>query len=306
MHWSDVQVFLAVARAGTVRGAAGTMKLDASTVSRRVAALEQAVGIKLFQRTSAGLLLTPAGKAMLDTSERVSDELDHLTRRMIGHDRRLGGLVRVTFPGSFTTLVHEAMAPFVQRHPAIEIELLTLDALVDIDGKKADLAIRVAAQPPEHLVGRRVATLAGALYASQPYLREETAPLVSADHRWVDWDRRLASKPAFAWLHQLFPARRVVARGLSTADVLHAVLAGAGVGALPCIVGDAEPSLIRLLDAPKETWSSVWLLTHAELKPAARVRAVLAHLSDALRAERSRIEGVPQRAGKPSVALTRA
>ncbi len=229
---------------------------------------------------------------MLESSERVDDELEQLARRMIAHDGRLGGLVRVTFPGSFTAIVHRAAASFVRRHPAIELELLTLDALVDIDGRQADVAVRVADRPPDHLVGRRVAALAAAVYASRDYLQGNDAPLESPGHVWVDWDRRLASKPAFAWLQQRAPQRRIVARGLSTADVLHGVVAGAGIGALPCVLGDAEPSLVRLLDAPREAWSSVWLLTHAELKPSARVRAVIAHLIAALRTERPRIEGV--------------
>jgi DNA-binding transcriptional LysR family regulator len=297
VQWSDVQVFLAVVRAGTVRAAAATMKVDASTVSRRIAALEQSAGVRLFHRTSAGLRLTPAGKAMLESSERVNDELEQLARRMVAHDGRLGGLVRVTFPGSFTALVHRAVAPFVRRHPETELELLTLDALVDIDGRQTDVAIRVAARPPEHLVGRRVAALAAAVYASHGYLQANDAPLESPRHVWIDWDRRLASKPAFAWLQQRVPERRIVARGLSTADVLCGVVAGTGVGALPCIVGDAEPSLVRLLDAPQEAWSSVWLLTHADLKPAARVRAVIAHLTAELRTERPRIEGVAMELG---------
>src|SRR5579872_6079401 len=207
MQWSDLQVFLAVVRAGTVRAAAGTMKVDASTVSRRIAALEQSAGVRLFQRTSAGLLMTAAGKAMLESSERVSHEIERLTRRMIAHDDRLRGLVRVTFPGSFTALVHRALPRLVARHPSIEIELLTLDAQIDIDGRQADIAIRVAAQPPEHLVGRRVAALAGAVYASRDYLRHHGAPIESRDHAWVDWDRRLASKPAFEWLHRRIPER---------------------------------------------------------------------------------------------------
>ncbi|MDP9035563.1 MAG: LysR substrate-binding domain-containing protein, partial [Myxococcota bacterium] len=235
--------------------------------------------------------LTDAGAAMLGSGDRVSAEFEQLGRRLVGHDARLSGVVRVTFPGSFTTLVHAAMAAFVVRHPRIEIELSTLDAMVDVDGRQADVAIRVAAAPPGHLVGSRIARLAGALYATRNYLAAHGDPLESSLHAWVDWDRRLSSKPALAWVHQRFPERRILARGLSTEDVLQAVLAGMGVGPLPCLVGDREPSLVRLLDAPRPAWSSVWLLTHAELKPAARVRAVLDHLALALRGQRSRIEG---------------
>ncbi len=164
-----------------------------------------------------------------------------------------------------------------------------------MEGDQADVVIRAATQPPSHLVGRRAAALAVAVYASREYLRRHAAPLESPEHSWVDWDRRLASKPAFVWLDQRVPGRRIVARGLSTTDVFHAVVHGVGIGALPCIVGDAEPSIVRILDSPRETWSNVWLLAHPDLKSAARVRAVLACLADALRAERPRIEGVRTR-----------
>jgi DNA-binding transcriptional LysR family regulator len=291
MEWSDVQIFLAVARSGTVRGAAHALRVDASTVSRRVAALEQAAGARLFERTRGGFVLTASGQTMLESSQRMDAEIEGLRRRLVGADRRLEGVVRVTFPGSFTSIAHEAMAAFARNHPAVEVELLTLDLMVDVDGRQADVAIRVAGQPPEHLVGRRVATLAGALYASRAYLREHGDDLCAPSHSWVDWDRRLGSKPAFAWLAERFPGRRIVARGLSTADVAQAVRSGVGIGPLPCLVADPEPELVRLADAPAETWSPVWLLTHADLKPAARVRAVVAHLARALRDGRARIEG---------------
>jgi DNA-binding transcriptional LysR family regulator len=168
--------------------------------------------------------------------------------------------------------------------------------MVDVDGRQADVALRVANEPPVDLVGRRVASLAGALYARRDYLERHDEPLESPIHTWVDWDRRLASKPALAWIAERYPQRRIAVRGLSTIDVLHAVLAGAGVGPLPCLSGDREPSLVRLVDAPKDTWSSVWLLTHRDLRRAARVRAVLAHLTEALLAQKARIEGLRPRA----------
>ena len=292
MHWSDVQLFVAVVRNGTVRGAARALRLDPSTVSRRIAALEHAIGARLFERTSRGLVLTASGTLMVQCGERVDGELEELGRRIVGRDRRLSGVVRVTFPGSFTALVHAAIGTFLEHHPAIEVELLTLDVPIDVDGRQADVAIRVADRPPQHLVGRRVASLAGALYASREYLEHHDEALEASVHAWIDWDRRLASKPAIAWVEERYPRRRVVARGLSTADVLHAVLAGTGIGPLPCIVGDAEPSLVRLVDAPKEVWSSVWLLTHGDLRRAARVRAVIEHLAEVIRVRRPRIEGL--------------
>jgi DNA-binding transcriptional LysR family regulator len=123
-----------------------------------------------------------------------------------------GGIVRVTFPGSFSALLHAAVKPFLLRHPGIELELLTGDALVDVDGRHADIALRVAAEPPPHLVGRRVAALAGAVYGSHEYVEHHGKQLDGPGHAWVEWDRRLGSKPAFAWLDRRFavkPAARV-------------------------------------------------------------------------------------------------
>jgi DNA-binding transcriptional LysR family regulator len=298
MHWSDLQVFVAVARTGTVRAAAERLKVDASTVSRRIAALERGMSARLFERTASGLRLTAAGQAALQAGQKVEAELDDLSRRVVGRDARLEGNVRVTLPGSFTGFVHAALTSFLERHPAIEVELLTADAILDVDGRQADVAIRVMGEPPEHLVGRRVASLAGAVYGSRVYLEAHREPIDSGEHAWVDWDRRLGSKPAFVWLEARHPGRRIVARGLSTSDVAAAVLAGAGLGALPCLIGDREPTLVRLEDAPRESWSPVWLLTHRELGSAARVRAVVGHLAKALRERRGMIEGAAGHSGE--------
>jgi DNA-binding transcriptional LysR family regulator len=303
MDWSDLQLFVAVVRSGTVRGAARELRLDPSTVSRRVAALESGIGARLFERTAHGLLLTTSGKLMLQSGERVEGELAELGRRIVGHDARLRGVVRVTFPGSFSALIHRAMAGFAARYPDIEVELLTLDAPVDVDGRQADVAVRVADRPPEHLVGRRAASMAAAVYAARSYLDVHGdgagagfgihigIGINGDDHAWIDWDRRLATKPAMAWIDERYPNRRVVARGLSTADVLHAVLAGGGIGALPCLIADAEPSLVRLEVLPHDVWSSVWILTHGGVRPAARVRAVIARITDAVRRAKPDIEG---------------
>jgi DNA-binding transcriptional LysR family regulator len=291
VEWSDLQLFVAVVRSGTVRGAARAVRLDPSTVSRRVAALEQALGSRLFERTAHGLVLTVTGKLMLQSGERVESELAELGRRIVGHDGRLRGVVRVTFPGSFSALIHQVAAAFVERCQGIELELLGLDVPLDVDGRQADIAIRVADHPPEHLVGRRVAAMGAAIYASRAYIAGHPAPLADPSHAWVDWDRRLSAKPAMAWVEAQYPKRRIVARGLTTADVAFAVRAGTGVGGLPCLVGDDEPSLVRLVDLPRDVWSSVWLLTHGGVRPAARVRAVIAEIVAALRAERARIEG---------------
>ena len=289
LDWNDVHLFLAVVHAGSLRAAARECGVDVSTVSRRLTQLENAAGERLLRRDARKLSLTQAGTHVLESAERMAGEVSTLTRKLAQGDRRVGGLLRVTTPSPLAHLVARAFAELARNHPALELELITQDALLDIDGLTVDIALRIAEAPPENLVGQRVARLHGGLYASKGYLREHPEPLSHRAHSWVDWDRRLMHKPAFSWLAQQWPERRVAARGLTTHDV-HALLrAGAGIGALPDVLAAADGLLTRLCDVPSELASSVWLLTHPELRTVPRVRAVLRAIKQVVASEKARL-----------------
>ncbi|MEY4508009.1 MAG: hypothetical protein RLZZ450_131 [Pseudomonadota bacterium] len=278
LPWGDAQLFLEIVRSGSIRGAARVLRVDASTVSRRLAALEQGVGVRLVDRTTHRLALTAAGRQLAESGERVQGEFDALARKIALHDRRVGGVVQLSVPGSLAPLAVQAIATLSSKHPEIEINLLTHDALSEVDGLGVHVAIRIADAPPPHLIGQRVGVLPAAIYATSAYIATYGRDVGSAESRWVDWDRRLAQKPAFQWLDQQYGPRRIAARGLSTLDVLQLVRQGLGLGALPCVLGDADRALRRLADVPTEHATAIWVLAHPELRTLPRVRLLVSAL----------------------------
>lgn len=282
LPWGDAQLFLEIVRSGSLRGAARALRVDVSTVSRKLAALEQSVGVRLVDRTNNRLALTAAGRQLAESGERVQGEFDTLARKIALHDRRVGGVVQLSVPGSLTSLAVQAIATLVGKHPEIEVNLLTHDALVEVDGMGLHVAVRCADTPPPHLIGQRVGPLPAAVYATSAYLAAHGRDPASSDHRWVEWDRRLAQKPAFQWLDQQYRSRRIAARGLSTLDVLQLVRQGVGLGALPCVLGDADRTLRRIADVPLEHATNIWVLAHPELRTLPRVRLLVAGLRAAL------------------------
>jgi DNA-binding transcriptional LysR family regulator len=280
LAWEDVRLFVSVVQAGSLRAAARSLHIDASTVSRRLSQLEESAGTRLLERSARRLKLTAAGAHLLQTGERMAQELSEVGRRIASCDRRLGGIVRVTAPSSLSALMAHAVHALGSSHPSIEVELLSIDALLSIDGNQVDVAVRIADSLPEHLVGQRVAKLHAGIYGRADAGRADPTP---QGMHWVEWDRRLSGKPAFQWAAQRFPARRIVARGLGSADVHALIGAGVGIGALPRVQGDPDPRLRRLMEVPDEVSSSVWVLTHPELREVPRIRAVMAALRRVLK-----------------------
>lgn len=288
LAWDDVRLLLFVARTGSVRAAARALGIDASTVSRRLGQLESTAGAVLFRRLPRGLALAPAGESLVRTAEEMERALAEATRDLA---RRRGehGVVRISALGAFAGLVADATRTLRAKHPTIEVQLLSSDTLASVDGAQVDVALRGADTPPEDLVGIRLGRLRVGIYAAKRYARHNPMPLEDAGHGWVDWDRRLLTKPAFHWLRQTYPEQRVVARGMSTLDVLALVKAGVGVGALPRFVGDQDAGLVLLGEVPAELATSVWLLTAPEVRTVARIRLVVGVLKSALHEVRSRM-----------------
>jgi DNA-binding transcriptional LysR family regulator len=284
LDWGDLHLFLTVMRTGSLRAAGRELRVDASTVSRRLDQLERQTGARLVSRGSRRLALTAAGAHVLATAERMAGELSQLPRKIGSSERQLSGLVRVTMPGALSSLGAGVVRELRVAHPRIEVELLSSDTLLPVDGAQVHVTVRVSEAPPEELVGRRVGSVRARVYGSRTYLAKQRGPASDSAHGWVEWDRRVSTKPSFQWLHQAFPERRIVARGLTTLDVHQLVRAGLGLGALPRFVGDADESLGRVLDVPQELASSLWVLTHPELRDQPRVRAVMSALRRALAA----------------------
>jgi len=291
LEWNDLHLVLAVCREGTLSGAARLLDVNHSTVFRRIGAIEQKLGVRLFERLTTGYMMTEAAEAIFESSERIENEVLGLSRKLIGRDLRLSGVLRVAVPDA---LLMKVLMPhlglFSQRYPEIQLELVISNNYLNLTKREADIAVRVTQSPPETVLGRRVCAMMTTLYGSTEYLARHSDEAIE-NHRWLMPDENLAHLPISKWLERKYPKATVVLRCNTLLGLYEAVVQSLGVASLPCFLADPDAKLNRILPPPDDLTSELWLLTHPDLRRTARVRALMDFLVEALDKEKDLIEG---------------
>ncbi len=289
MNWNDLKLFLALLRGGNVRDAAKRLAISHSTVARRLDALETKLGVRLFERQLEGYQLTPDGEDMLHVAETVETEMLGLERRILGKDHQLSGSIRVTLVDALAThVLMPDLVEFCHKYPAIDLQIDNSYQSADLDRREADIAFRFARNPPEHLIGRQIATLASATYASQEYLQNHDLD----DPESASWIGFSTKESSPSWVRESqFPDLPVRGRFPSLLIQLAACKHGMGLGMLPCVLGESEPSLVRLTPAKPDPAFCLWILTHRDMRTNARLRTFREFLTTALKRKRPQLEG---------------
>lgn len=290
--WSDYRYFLALAHAGTLAAAARKLGVEHTTVSRRVAALESALGTKLFVRTPDGFVLTTAGEHALPRIEEAAKAIEGVENRVAGEDADLRGKVRLTASDSFSGFILKRLGPMRARHPEIVVEFLTGNQFYDLARREADLAIRIAPALKGELIGRKVAECGWGVYAAEAYLARVDAPLTTglSGHEVIAYDADHAFYPGAEWLSANAREASVVMHGNNIISVLNAATIGLGIAALPCFLADVEPTLRRAFPEIIAT-RPMWLVVHPDLARVARVRVVMDSIIEMMSAEASLLAG---------------
>ena len=284
----DLRTLLAIAREGSLAGAARRLKVNHSTVFRRLGAIEARLGTRLFERQDGRYATTAAGEDLLRTAERVEAEVEGLERRLSGQDLRLTGSLRLTAPDDLAEImVMPALVEFRARYPDITVELAVDNRMLNLTRREADIALRPTRQPPETLTGRRVATLASAVYTAAG-----TDPAADDGPNWIAWEEGAGPPAVAAWLAARAESPAIGYRSNSLLNQASAVRSGLGRAVLPCFLGDSDAGLQRVAPPPPELTTDLWLLTHPDLQRTARIRALLDLLYDSLRRRRALFEGV--------------
>lgn len=288
MNWDDVRLLLAVHRSGSLLTAARKLGVSHTTVGRRLGALQSALGVQLFDRTPSGLRPTPAAIELARDAERMEAAAAAIELRLAGEDARLEGLIRVTATEALgSRFVARHLAKFGESHPLISAELITEARSLSLARREADIAIRLVAPSEPTSVGTRVGVIAYAPYASEDYLERTSG---RDPDRLVTYNAAIGGDET-AWLTCKYPRARVVFRSNSTHALVTSVLAGSGVGMLPCFLGDAEPTLRRLEPPVGIPPSPLWVVVHRDLRRTARVAALRRFLIATLRSESDRFAG---------------
>ena len=290
MPWDDLRVFLAIARAGSLAGAARSLAVNHSTVFRRINAFEESLGVRLFDRMGTGYALTVAGEEMRASAERVEREIDRLDRRITGQDLRLEGTLVVTTTDTIAQyILMPHLANFRTAYPGIQLELIIENANVNMSKRQADVAVRPTRTPPETLVGRRISNLAFAAYASTTYMQGRTANLAELD--WVRLDDSLLHLAADQWFRRTLSNAKSALTTNSVLGLLLGCEADLGATVIPCFMADTNHKLQRIVPPIDDAASILWLLTHEDLRHTARVRPFMDFMADALKADIDLLEG---------------
>jgi DNA-binding transcriptional LysR family regulator len=293
MNWDDLRYVLALSKAGSLAKAARALKVDHTTVGRRVEALEGHLGVRLFTRTTSGYVITQEAERLLPELAQVEAAVLQLERCSASGKAGLEGAVRVTAAETFgAAYLAPRLARFGREHPGLTIELMTGAAVFDLARREADVAVRFFRSKHEHLVVSRAGEVAYALYGSEAYLAHREAPRKPADlarHDIFCADLAPTSMEAH-WFHRLCPEARPAFVSNLTLAVLNATLAGGGIGLLPRYLADVEPRL-RRVPMPDEPHQTIWLTVHKDLRHTRRVRELLDFLRAALDADRELLSG---------------
>ena len=286
LDWDDLRFFLAVARAGSLSAAALTLGVAQPTVGRRIAALEQKLGARMFAHLPTGRELSATGEQMLAHAERIEHEVLSVERVAAGRDVGLRGRVTITASEWLIgAVLGPALLPFSERHSELELELLADTRNLSLARRDADIALRPTRFEQQDVIQRKVATLAFGLYASDGYLARHGMPDFASEcagHALIAMSESLTNIPDIAWLRDFAANARIAVRTNGRAPMATMAQSGVGMACLPRFVGDATPGL-RLLRTPSPgPERELFLGAHREARTTPRVRASIAFLTSAI------------------------
>jgi DNA-binding transcriptional LysR family regulator len=294
LSWDDFRYVKAIADTRSLAGAANELSVNHSTVFRRLAQIEGQLGSRLFERSRAGYALTPCGEEMVRLAERMGEDIVTFERQVTGHDLRPSGELRVTT--NDTVLVHlmtSIFAAFRRAYPEIVLDVVVSNQALNLSKRDADVAVRATDRPPEALIGRRAASIAWAVFCASDKAPESFDPETDArGAAWVGFAENLTNLKAAKWLRERAGPERVVYRINTVLGLAEAAATGMGLAVLPCFIGSATPGLTRLTPPIADLVNGIWLLTHADLRQTARVRAFMDFAGSEIAKQRKVIEGL--------------
>ncbi|OUR77896.1 hypothetical protein A9Q83_10340 [Alphaproteobacteria bacterium 46_93_T64] len=294
--WNDIRFFLELSRKGRLTEVAKALKVDHTTVSRRISTLEQQLDAKLFESTTRGYVLTQAGERLLTQAESMESASASILDNIGGENRNLTGVVRLGVPEGFgSQFLSQDMPLFQELHPEIELEFVANDRFVSLSKREADLSITLERPRSGRLISKKLTDYTLRLYASRAYL-EKHPPIHSMndlkDHNFVSYIDELVPDPQMLYLGEFVSNPNVTLKSSSIVFQFQATLAGSGLSIMHCFVADEHPDLICLLPSDIEVNRTFWLNTPEDIHDLARIKAVSQFLTDRVELRKKSLLGI--------------
>ncbi len=275
---NDLIYVAAVTQTGSLSAAARQLNVNHSTVFRRIAQIEAGLGVRLFERDAGRYVATAAGEEVAAAGAAIAQTAERSLLKVAGRDLRPSGVVRITTTDSFaTTLLTPVLALCRAQYPQIALQVGIDNNMLDLSKRDADIAVRPTRQPPDYLVGKRIAPLAFAVYGAKGYLKNTKASTLP-EHQWICLGESQERHRSVQWLQKVVPLAQVGYRIDGFASVARACADGLGFAVLPCFIGDSLAPLRRVHEPIPDLASELWVLTHPDLRRTARIQTVLQFL----------------------------
>ena len=280
----DVDVVLALTRAGTLPAAAERLSVDASTVFRTLKRVEKGLGQRLFETTRAGYLPSELALALAGHAEQMEAQLEAARSAAQALPDQVSGTVRIT---TTDTLLHGLVAPALKQlrsiHPLLAYDLREGNELASLTRRDADIAVRATKKPPQHLVGKHVGAIRVALFAAKKGGPKTFDAATANNTPWIAPDDAMPEHLTVIWRKKNFPKLMPTYRVSSILTVAELVGRGLGIGLLPLFLAQGRSDVTQLTEPLDECQTELWLLTHTDTRHLRRVSAVFGHLSQNLR-----------------------
>lgn len=289
LDWDDLKIFLQAARGGSLGSAAKRLRVDQSTISRRIAHLECTLGATLFERSPQGLRVNEAGERLLCHAERIESAVIAMYQDVQRGGSRMAGRVRLaTMEGIASLYLASRFAPLRQRYPDLTVELLTSPQAVSVNRREADLFLSFFRPPGQGMVSERLGSFQLGLYASQDYLAREGTPERPADlarHSFVTYIDDLIQLDSVRWLDDIIRNPSVSFHSNSMIAQMNAAAGGIGLVLLPSFAVAGRLDLVPVMHEKMSTTREVWINVHGDLQFVPRIRAVSSYLKAIFKAD---------------------
>lgn len=296
MNWDDMRIVLALGRLETMSEAGAFLQLSHSTISRRVQALQESLGTRLFEYHGKAWHLTDVGRDVFDIAQRMEDQIMTIDRALVGQDDRLVGTVRLSTVDMLAISFGDLLRQFTRQFPHISLELSCTGRVVNLTKREADVVLRLQNKPDEHLVGYRLCRLEYAIYVAQSLLDELGLGEISPEHwspqmiPWLVWDPAAGAKITEAWMRRNVPDAKITCALDHPSVMVDYVRQGMGAAAMPCGLFEGDPTMRRMTGRLPGFGVDMWLLTHEDLRQTARIKALMQFLRDALNVQKDTFE----------------
>lgn len=290
VSWDDLRVFLAVARLGSLSAASAQLRLAHTTIGRRITNIERRIGARLLARHAKGMQLTHRGRELARHLGAMETTASEVERHLFGKDNKMAGPVRIAVTDGLATFwLMPQLIAFNRSHPAVRVEIATVNSWGDLAVEETDIALRYARPSGNTMVSRKVGRTHFALYGTKAYFDAFGVPATLADlsrHCVIENINLRTNRALAEWQTALSHAPATVAANAS-ATVLATVRAGGGVALLPTFFEAAAPELI-MLDIPMKLTSDIWMLSDTKTNKTPRVRALMNFIAERFARDRAR------------------